>query len=67
MSSQRENASVHRESAPRAPVVPQHATGMRNTKGNEQHQIGSSSSTQFGDQARTAGMDPGRISQPDQE
>ncbi len=40
MASHRENSQVHQESAPRAPVVPQHATGMRNNNGNEQRQIG---------------------------
>ncbi len=59
MASHRENSQVHQESAPRAPVVPQHATGMRNNNGNEQRQIGLTSGAQFGVQARTAGTDPG--------
>ena len=39
MASHRENSQVHQESAPRAPVVPQHATGMRNNNGNEQRGV----------------------------
>lgn len=66
MASHRENSQVHQESAPRAPVVPQHATGMRNNNGNEQRQIGLTSGAQFGVQARTAGTDPGGTSQPGQ-
>jgi hypothetical protein len=66
MASHRKNSQVHQESAPRAPVVPQHATGMRNNNENEQRQIGLTSGAQFGVQARTAGTDPGGTSQPGQ-
>jgi hypothetical protein len=66
MAMKRKFFSVHSESATRAPVVPQLATGEERLSGHDQGRVQSATGVEFGYQARTGGTNLGISSQPGQ-
>ncbi len=64
MAMKRKFFSVHSESATRAPVVPQLATGEERLSGHDQGRVQSATGVEFGYQARTGGTNLGISSQP---
>ena len=63
MAMNREFFSVHSESATRAPVVPQLATGEERLSGYDESRVQSATGVELGYQARTGGTDLGISSQ----